>query len=75
VFGAALAGAAGDVIPGALIVAHADERDGVEGAVEAPVAAAVEPAAGDRRWVMLQRFAPQLAYIPVIHRRRIVGDS
>ena len=35
-------GAAGDVIAGALIVAHADERDGVE----APDAAAVEPVAG-----------------------------
>jgi hypothetical protein len=45
-FGAALAGAAGDVIAGAGIVAHADQRDGVERSVQAPVAAAVEPVAG-----------------------------
>jgi hypothetical protein len=45
-FGAAFAGAAGDVCAGARVVAHADQRDGVERSVEAPVAAAVEPVAG-----------------------------
>lgn len=45
-FGASFAGAAGRVVAGARVVAHADQRDGVERSVEASVAAVVESVVG-----------------------------
>src|SRR5690242_369289 len=44
-FGQTFGGAAGDVVAGALVVAHADQDDGVQGAVGGAVTAAVEAVA------------------------------
>jgi len=41
--GLALGGAAGDVVPGRLVAAHADQGDAPQGTVSLPVPAPVQP--------------------------------